>query len=49
MWRTCFNSDFKALLKAGKLENVALDERTISGTLKSEGLAGLPAAAERMR
>ncbi len=34
-------NEFKALLKAGKLDNVALGERTITGTLKPEGLEGL--------
>jgi len=34
-------SEFKALLQAGKIDDVALGERTISGTLKSEGLEGL--------
>src|SRR3990167_3138129 len=31
-------NEFKALLKAGKLEDVALGERVITGTLKPEGL-----------
>ena len=34
-------SEFKALLKAGKVENIALGERAITGTLKLEGLEGL--------
>jgi len=34
-------SEFKALLKAGKLGDVALAERTISGTLQPDGLAEL--------
>ncbi len=34
-------SSFKALLKSGKLEDVVLTERTISGTLRNEGLEGL--------
>jgi len=34
-------SSFKALLAAGKLENVAIGEQTISGTLRNEGLEGL--------
>lgn len=34
-------SEFKVLLKAGKIENVALSERDITGTLKPEGLEGL--------
>src|SRR3990167_5330388 len=34
-------SEFKALLKAGKVENVALGERAITGTLKPDGLEGL--------
>ena len=35
-------SEFKALLKAGKVESVALGERVITGTLKAEGIEGLP-------
>jgi len=34
-------SDFKTLLRAGKLEGVTLGERFITGTLKPEGLEGL--------
>ncbi len=34
-------SEFKALLRAGKINDVALGERTITGTLKPEGLEGL--------
>ncbi|MBI3345004.1 MAG: ATP-dependent zinc metalloprotease FtsH [Gammaproteobacteria bacterium] len=34
-------NEFKALLKAGKIENIAIGERTISGTLKPDGLEGL--------
>jgi cell division protease FtsH len=34
-------NEFKALLKAGKLDNVALGERIISGTLKPDGIEGL--------
>jgi cell division protease FtsH len=34
-------SDFKTLLKAGKVSNLTLGERVISGTLKQEGLEGL--------
>ncbi len=34
-------NEFKALLKAGKLDNIALGERAISGTLKPDGLEGL--------
>jgi cell division protease FtsH len=34
-------SDFKVLLKAGKVEALTLGERVITGTLKKEGLAGL--------
>jgi cell division protease FtsH len=34
-------NEFKALLKAGKLEEIALGERTITGTLKPDGLEGL--------
>ncbi len=33
--------EFKTLLKAGKIDNVALAERTITGALKPEGLEGL--------
>ncbi|HUW36734.1 MAG TPA: ATP-dependent metallopeptidase FtsH/Yme1/Tma family protein, partial [Rhodocyclaceae bacterium] len=35
-------SEFKALLRAGKVESVALGERVITGTLKAEGIEGLP-------
>ena len=34
-------SEFKTLLKAGKIDDVALGERAISGTFKPEGLEGL--------
>lgn len=34
-------SDFKTLLKAGKVADLTLGERVISGTLKQEGLEGL--------
>ncbi|MGZ8983595.1 MAG: ATP-dependent zinc metalloprotease FtsH [Methylotenera sp.] len=34
-------SEFKALLKAGKVENVAIGESSITGKLKTEGLEGL--------
>ncbi len=34
-------SEFKALLKAGKIENVAVGESTITGTFVPEGLEGL--------
>jgi cell division protease FtsH len=34
-------NEFKTLLKAGKLDDVALGERTITGTLKSDGLQQL--------
>ncbi len=34
-------NEFKTLLKAGKIDNVALGERAISGTLKPDGLEGL--------
>jgi len=34
-------SEFKALLKAGKVENIALGELAITGTFKLEGLEGL--------
>jgi len=33
-------SEFKALLKAGKVENIALGELAITGTFKLEGLEG---------
>ncbi len=33
--------DFKLLLKAGKVEDLALGERTIAGRLKTDGLEGL--------
>ncbi len=39
-------SEFKALLKAGKLEDIALTERTISGTLRPDGLEQLLPAAK---
>jgi cell division protease FtsH len=44
-------SDFKALLKAGKVSNVALGETIISGTLVNEGVEGIVAAetAERLK
>jgi cell division protease FtsH len=34
-------NEFKALLQAGKIDEIALGERTISGTLKPDGLDGL--------
>lgn len=34
-------SDFKVLLKAGKVEDLILGEKVISGTLKKEGLEGI--------
>jgi len=34
-------NEFKVLLKAGKIDNVALGERSITGTLKPDGLEGL--------
>ena len=34
-------NEFKTLLKAGKIDNVALGERSITGTLKPDGLEGL--------
>ncbi len=34
-------SDFKTLLKAGKVEDIVLTERAVSGTLRPEGLEGL--------
>ena len=34
-------NEFKALLKAGKLDDVVLTERVIMGTLKADGLEGL--------
>jgi cell division protease FtsH len=44
-------SDFKALLKAGKISNVGLGETVISGTLLNEGLEGVLAGetAEQLR
>jgi len=33
--------DFKALLKAGKVEDLSIGERTITGRLKTDGLEGL--------
>lgn len=38
---TLLYSDFKVLLKAGKVEDLTLSERIISGRLKPEGLEGL--------
>ncbi|MDD5558170.1 ATP-dependent zinc metalloprotease FtsH [Candidatus Methylomirabilis sp.] len=38
---TLLYSDFKVLLKAGKVEDLTLGERIISGRLKREGLEGL--------
>jgi len=34
-------SEFKALLRAGKVDNVSLSERAITGMLKADGLEGL--------
>ena len=44
-------SDFKALLKAGRISNVGLSETIISGTLLNEGLEGVLAGetAEKLR
>jgi len=44
-------SDFKALLKAGKISNVGLSETIISGTLNNEGLEGVLSGetAEKLR
>jgi cell division protease FtsH len=44
-------SDFKALLKAGKISNVGLGETVITGTLINEGVEGVVAGetAERLR
>ena len=44
-------SDFKTLLKAGKLKDIALGEQVISGTLAGEGVEGLVAkgTAERLK
>jgi len=44
-------SDFKALLKAGKISNVGLSETIITGTLLNEGLEGVLAGetAETLR
>jgi cell division protease FtsH len=44
-------SDFKALLKSGKISNVGLSETIITGTLLNEGLEGVLAGetAEKLR
>jgi cell division protease FtsH len=44
-------SDFKALLKAGKISNVGIGETVITGTLNNEGLEGVVAGetAERLK
>jgi len=44
-------SDFKALLKSGKISNVGLGETVITGTLNNEGLEGVLAGetAETLR
>ena len=44
-------SDFKALLKAGKISNVGLGETVITGTLNNEGLEGVLSGetAEQLR
>ena len=44
-------SDFKTLLKAGKISNVGLGETIITGTLNNEGLEGVLAGetAEKLR
>jgi len=44
-------SDFKALLKAGKISNVGLSETVITGTLNNEGLEGVLSGetAEQLR
>jgi len=44
-------SDFKALLKSGKISNIGLSETVISGTLVNEGLEGVLAGetAEKLR
>lgn len=34
-------SEFKTLVKKGKVSNLVLDKQTISGTLTSDGLEGL--------
>ena len=34
-------SEFKALVKKGKVANLTLDKETISGTLSTDGLEGL--------
>ena len=39
-------SEFKTLLKSGKIVNVNIAEQTITGTFKSEGLEGLLPAAK---
>jgi cell division protease FtsH len=44
-------SDFKALLKAGKISNVSVGETVITGTMNNEGLESIVAreTAERLR
>src|SRR3990170_5247653 len=44
-------SDFKALLKAGKISNVGVGETVITGTLNNEGLEGVVVGetAEQLR
>ena len=44
-------SDFKALLKAGKISNVGIGETIITGTLNNEGVEGILSGetAERVR
>ena len=42
-------SDFKALLKAGKVKDLTLRERDITGTLEKEGLEGQPRRRQSAR
>src|SRR5260370_6271225 len=39
-------SEFKTLLKNGKIDNVGIGEQTITGTLKGDGLEGLLPSAK---
>ncbi|MFP5349414.1 MAG: ATP-dependent metallopeptidase FtsH/Yme1/Tma family protein, partial [Gammaproteobacteria bacterium] len=43
--------EFKSLLKAGKLDNVAIGDRTITGKLKPDGLRNVlpPERLERLK
>jgi len=44
-------SEFKTLLKQGKVDNVTIAEQAITGTLKNDGLEGLlpPAKVEELK